>query len=193
MRLRATPRSMTEFDGTCSLRLRTPCEWDGVVYEAVTAVAPVPLLSGGWPGWEALRAPTVYLCCCARQACPLGRAVSTPRVNRPCLTPFLPRLRCLPPWPAVLSANETAEAEALVAEVLQAAIDAAEEELAIQQAAEEAAAAAPTVGDGSYVGACEVKCGGSAKGQGGLDSTCRQQLRSMGYWPPSARQQMRLA
>ena len=46
-----TPRSMTEFDGTCSLRLRTPCEWDGVVYEAVTAVAPVPLLSGGWPEW----------------------------------------------------------------------------------------------------------------------------------------------
>ena len=41
--------SMTEFDGTCSLRLRTPCEWDGVLYEAVSAVQPVPLLSGGWP------------------------------------------------------------------------------------------------------------------------------------------------
>jgi hypothetical protein len=77
----------------------------------------------------------------------------------------------------VLSANETAEAEALVAEVLEAAIDAAEEELAIQQAAEEAAAAAPTVGDGSYIGACEVQQKG--RGLGSLLSLQQQQLGSM--------------
>ena len=38
-------------DGQCSLRLRVPCEWEGAVYEAVTAVQPMPLLSGDWGGW----------------------------------------------------------------------------------------------------------------------------------------------
>jgi hypothetical protein len=32
--------------GLCSLRLRRPCEWEGALYESVTAVAPLPLVSG---------------------------------------------------------------------------------------------------------------------------------------------------
>ena len=44
---------MADLSGLCSLRLRTPCEWDGVMYQAVGAVEPVPVLSGercgaGW-------------------------------------------------------------------------------------------------------------------------------------------------
>lgn len=38
--------SMTEFDGTCSLRLREPCVLDGAKYEAVVDVQAVPVLSG---------------------------------------------------------------------------------------------------------------------------------------------------
>jgi hypothetical protein len=37
---------MTFEDGLCSLRLRTPCEWEGAVYQSVVAVQPLPLLSG---------------------------------------------------------------------------------------------------------------------------------------------------
>lgn len=40
------PRRMASADGLCSLRLRTPCEWGGALYEAVVAVAPIPVLSG---------------------------------------------------------------------------------------------------------------------------------------------------
>ncbi|KAI3424696.1 hypothetical protein D9Q98_008086 [Chlorella vulgaris] len=36
---------MTFEDGLCSLRLRTPCEWEGAVYQSVVAVQPLPLLS----------------------------------------------------------------------------------------------------------------------------------------------------
>ncbi|KAI3424691.1 hypothetical protein D9Q98_008081 [Chlorella vulgaris] len=36
---------MTFEDGLCSLRLRTPCEWEGAVYQSVIAVQPLPLLS----------------------------------------------------------------------------------------------------------------------------------------------------
>ncbi|EFN53029.1 hypothetical protein CHLNCDRAFT_137245 [Chlorella variabilis] len=36
---------MTFIDGLCSLRLRVPCEWQGAIYESVTAVPPIPLLS----------------------------------------------------------------------------------------------------------------------------------------------------
>jgi hypothetical protein len=42
---------MAEADGLCSLRLRTPCQWEGVVYEAVGPVQPVPLLSGAAVGF----------------------------------------------------------------------------------------------------------------------------------------------
>jgi hypothetical protein len=43
---------LTFTDGLCSLRLRRPCEWEGALYESVTAVAPVQLLSGaGGVGW----------------------------------------------------------------------------------------------------------------------------------------------
>lgn len=38
---------MTAQDGMCSLRLRKRCEWEGTVYDAVTAVEPVPVKSGG--------------------------------------------------------------------------------------------------------------------------------------------------
>ncbi len=48
-------------DGLCSLRLRAPCEWDGVVFEAVTAVKPMPLLSGDWGSAE-LRAACMLVC-----------------------------------------------------------------------------------------------------------------------------------
>lgn len=41
---------MLEPSGLCSLRLRTPCEWDGVFYQAVGAVEPVPVLSGAGAG-----------------------------------------------------------------------------------------------------------------------------------------------
>lgn len=39
-------RRSTYADGLCSLRLREPCEWEGVAYEAVGDVQRVPLLSG---------------------------------------------------------------------------------------------------------------------------------------------------
>ena len=38
--------SMEESDGTCSLRLREPCEWDGKMYAAVVPVDTLPVLSG---------------------------------------------------------------------------------------------------------------------------------------------------
>jgi len=38
--------SMEESDGTCSLRLREPCEWDGKMYAAVVPVGTLPVLSG---------------------------------------------------------------------------------------------------------------------------------------------------
>lgn len=38
--------SMEESDGTCSLRLREPCEWDGKLYAAVVPVDTLPVLSG---------------------------------------------------------------------------------------------------------------------------------------------------
>jgi hypothetical protein len=38
---------LTFTDGLCSLRLREACEWEGALYESVTAVVPVPLQSGG--------------------------------------------------------------------------------------------------------------------------------------------------
>jgi hypothetical protein len=41
---------MLEPSGLCSLRLRTPCEWDGVFYQAVGTVEPVPVLSGAGAG-----------------------------------------------------------------------------------------------------------------------------------------------
>lgn len=60
------PRRLTE-DGLCSLRLRQPCEWEGVRYEAVTAVDPVPVTSGGcgrcWCCWRAGAAAGVLLVC----------------------------------------------------------------------------------------------------------------------------------
>jgi hypothetical protein len=37
---------MSEADGLCSLRLRAPCQWEDLVYEAVAEVAPIPVLSG---------------------------------------------------------------------------------------------------------------------------------------------------
>lgn len=36
---------MSEIDGLCSLRLRTPCEWEGAVYQAVGPVQAIPLTS----------------------------------------------------------------------------------------------------------------------------------------------------
>ena len=39
-------RSMTEFDGLCSLRLREPCIYEGVKYDGVVAVQTTPVLSG---------------------------------------------------------------------------------------------------------------------------------------------------
>ena len=44
---------MLEPSGLCSLRLRTPCEWDGVFYQAVGTVEPVPVLSGAGAGGRA--------------------------------------------------------------------------------------------------------------------------------------------
>jgi hypothetical protein len=63
--LRATPFAwgcrMTE-DGLCSLRLRTPCEWEGAVYDAVTAVTPIPVLSGQCLQLPATLAPALAAC-----------------------------------------------------------------------------------------------------------------------------------
>ena len=42
-------------DGLCSLRLRKRCEWQGAIYESVTAVPPIPLLSGAGLGAQALQ------------------------------------------------------------------------------------------------------------------------------------------
>ncbi|KAI3430528.1 hypothetical protein D9Q98_005121 [Chlorella vulgaris] len=38
-------KRMSEADGLCSLRLRAPCQWEDLVYEAVAEVAPIPVLS----------------------------------------------------------------------------------------------------------------------------------------------------
>ena len=40
---------MTELDGLCSLRLRTPCDYEDVTYDAVVAVEPVRVLSSERP------------------------------------------------------------------------------------------------------------------------------------------------
>ena len=139
---------MTEMEGLCSLRLRAPCEWEGVVYEAVGAVRALPIKSGRWRGGscpvgcsavlqentvaEPVRPgslPAVYAC--------------RPGPTLPCAAPALPR--------AVLTANETAAAEALV-------------EVAVEEANRQAEQAAATWGDGNYTGAPAVvalSCGGS--------------------------------
>lgn len=122
--LSATPFAwgcrMTE-DGLCSLRLRTPCEWEGAVYDAVTALAPIPVLSGQCLQLPATLALALVACTGPVIACKYWRRTSAH--SSPCSPPSMP---C-----AVLDANETAEAAALVEE-----ISAGDAELNAEQAAQ---------------------------------------------------------
>lgn len=152
--LRCSPscrRSMTEFDGLCSLRLREPCVFEGVRYEGVVAVQATPVLSGGLVAGLGLRFQSQLhvmatqwpcrqpMCCWVRRSAAQQRTLLC---GCNCIMPFMglparlptpggefcvppPKLLpcCLPLLLAVLSANETSEAESLVQDILDAALN----------------------------------------------------------------------
>lgn len=125
---------MAEVDGLCSLRLREQCEWEGALYTAAVAVEPVPALSGAGRGARALRSGHLSaLVCCQHSA-------------RRALTTYL--LPPSPPHPlshlAVMSANETWEAELMVHATLDEATRLAEK-------------AATAYGDGNYQGGWRLR------------------------------------